>query len=53
MDDEDASVLRIAASLAAWNKSLGQETESVSDDAMRSPSLCADRTDKLPYARCS
>ena len=32
-DQEDPSVLRIAASLAAWSKSHGQATESVSDDA--------------------
>ena len=32
-DEEDPSVLRIAASLAAWSKSQGQATESVSDDA--------------------
>ena len=32
-DDEETSVLRIAASLAAWSKSRGQETESVNDDA--------------------
>ena len=33
MDQDDPSVLRIAASLAAWSKSKGQATESVSDDA--------------------
>ena len=32
-DQDDPSVLRIAASLAAWSKSKGQATESVSDDA--------------------
>ena len=32
-DQEDPSVLRIAASLAAWSKSQAQATESVSDDA--------------------
>ena len=32
-DQEDPSVLRIAASLAAWSKSQGQAAESVSDDA--------------------
>ena len=32
-DEEDPSVLRIVASLAAWSESQGQATESVSDDA--------------------